>query len=170
MSRRRRHPALDLQIPDLPVVNLCEPSPRSRSWFDRLAKVAARLAGRPGTFVLAVTIILVWAITGPIFGYSDTWQLVINTSTTIVTFLMVFLIQNTQNRDMGAVQVKLDELLRAMQGARNSLIDLEDLSEEELDQVHAAYEKFAAEARKVAKKVERVEDEATEAVAHSRQK
>ena len=108
-------------------------SPPSRAaWFTRFATAAARATGRPGTFVLAVLIIVVWGATGPIFGFSDTWQLIINTGTTIVTFLMVFLIQNTQNRDSKAFHLKLDELLRASHAARNTLVDLEHMSEDEL--------------------------------------
>jgi low affinity Fe/Cu permease len=117
------------------------------SRFDRLAKWAARVTGRPLTFLLAVTILLVWAVTGPIFAFSDTWQLVINTGTTIVTFLMVFLIQNTQNRDAAAVHLKLDELIRASQGAHNALLDLEELSEHELTRIREKYERLAAAAR-----------------------
>jgi low affinity Fe/Cu permease len=94
------------------------------SAFTQFAKVASRTTGRPITFVIAVAMLLVWALTGPIFDYSDTWQLVINTGTTIITFLMVFLIQNTQNRDAEAVQLKLDELIRAVGRAQNELIDL----------------------------------------------
>src|SRR6188474_3662088 len=103
------------------------------SAFTRFAKWAARATGRPGAFIGAALIIVLWALTGPAFGFSDTWQLVINTSTTIITFLMVFLIQNTQNRDSLAVQIKLDELIRAMEGARDDFIDLEQLSEKQLD-------------------------------------
>jgi low affinity Fe/Cu permease len=96
---------------------------------------------------MAVSIIVVWAVMGPMFGFSDTWQLVINTGTTIITFLMVFLIQNTQNRDSEALQVKLDELIRATHGAQNALLDLEELEEEELDRIKAGYEEMAERAR-----------------------
>ena len=117
------------------------------SWFTRFANSGARATGRPGTFVLALVIVLVWAITGPIFGFSDTWQLIINTGTTIVTFLMVFLIQNTQNRDSEAMHVKMDELIRALKGAHNALLDLEELDDEMLDKIRARYRKLAAQAR-----------------------
>ena len=103
--------------------------------FDRLAQVVARGAGRPATFVTATLLVIVWGISGPVFGFSDTWQLVINTGTTIVTFLMVFLIQNTQNRDTDALQVKLDELLRVTQGARLVLLDLEEMNSNELAKI-----------------------------------
>ena len=115
--------------------------------FSRFAKSTAIATGRPGTFILAVVVILVWAVTGPLFHYSDTWQLVINTSTTIVTFLMVFLIQNTQNRDSQAIHVKLDELIRAKKGARNSMIDLDDLTDEELAKIHAYYQQLAKKSK-----------------------
>ncbi len=108
-------------------------------FFSQAAQWTSRQCGRPLTFGLAVAIVLVWAVTGPMFNYSDTWQLVINTGTTIVTFLMVFLIQNTQNRDAAAVQLKLDELIRASATARNRLLTLEDLSEKELDQLKASF-------------------------------
>jgi len=121
---------------------------KSTSWFTRFAKWTARAAGQPAAFMLAVSIIIVWAMTGPIFGFNDTWQLVINTGTTIVTFLMVFLIQNTQNRDSEAIQVKLDELIRAVEGADNALLDLEELEERELDKIRNEYEKIAEQARK----------------------
>lgn len=121
---------------------------KSTSWFARLARWTARGTGHPEAFVAAVMVILVWAITGPIFGFSDTWQLVINTGTTIVTFLMVFLIQNTQNRDSEAMQVKLDELIRAIDGAHNALLNLEELDEKELDRIRANYAKLAEQARK----------------------
>ena len=120
-----------------------KPAPR----FTRFAKWTARTAGRPPTFVLAVLVILGWAVTGPIFHYSDTWQLVINTGTTIVTFLMVFLIQNTQNRDSEAIHVKLDELIRSLEGAHNTLLDLEELDESELVKIRSNYAKIAMKAR-----------------------
>jgi low affinity Fe/Cu permease len=104
-----------------------------------MACQTAHLAGKPLTFLIAVLIVLVWAFTGPLFGYSDTWQLVINTSTTIVTFLMVFLIQHTQNRDTMAIQLKLAELIIAVHGAENRLAAAEDMSEEELEELHQTY-------------------------------
>jgi low affinity Fe/Cu permease len=121
--------------------------PKSKSSFTPFAKWTARVSGRPAAFVLAVMIILAWAITGPVFRFSDTWQLVINTGTTIVTFLMVFLIQNTQNRDSEAIQIKLDELIRAVKGAHNALLDLEELEDEELDRIRDQYELIAEHAR-----------------------
>ncbi len=120
---------------------------KSVSWFTRVAKAASRAAGRPATFAIAVTIILLWAITGPIFHFSDTWQLIINTSTTIITFLMVFLIQNTQNRDTEALQIKMDELIRAVESAHNALLDLEELDDEELDLIRGNYLNLAKKAR-----------------------
>jgi low affinity Fe/Cu permease len=120
---------------------------KSRSWFTRLAKVTSRATGKPAAFFLAMGVILIWLATGPVFGFSDTWQLVINTGTTIVTFLMVFLIQNTQNRDAEAVQVKLDELLRVTAGAHNALLDLEELEERELDRIRDGYARLAERAR-----------------------
>lgn len=117
------------------------------TWYSRFAKGAARFCGRPRVFVYAVGVIAVWAITGPVFCFSDTWQLVINTSTTIVTFLMVFLIQNTQNRDTEAIQLKLDELIRATQGAHNALLDLEELEEASLEEFRKKYETLARVAR-----------------------
>ena len=121
---------------------------KSTSMFTRFAKWTAHATGQPSTFVFAVLVIVTWGTTGPIFGFSDTWQLVINTGTTIVTFLMVFLIQNTQNRDSEAIQVKLDELIRVMEGAHNALLDLEELDEKELDLIRVNYLKLAEEARK----------------------
>lgn len=113
------------------------------TFFSHAAQWTSRQCGRPLTFGLAAAIVLVWAITGPMFGYSDTWQLVINTGTTIVTFLMVFLIQNTQNRDSSAVQLKLDELIRASAHARNRLLTIEDLSEEELEELKQSFARVA---------------------------
>jgi low affinity Fe/Cu permease len=120
---------------------------KSKSWFSRFAKWTARITGKPVTFMIAVSTIIIWGITGPIFGFSDTWQLVINTGTTIVTFLMVFLIQNTQNRDSEAMQVKLDELIHVMKGAQNALLDLEELEDDELDRIRQGYQKIAERAR-----------------------
>ena len=118
------------------------------TWYSRFAKGAARFCGKPRVFVVAVGVIAVWAITGPVFRFSDTWQLVINTGTTIVTFLMVFLIQNTQNRDTEAIQLKLDELIRSTHGAHNALLDLEELEEGTLEAFRKKYEALAREARK----------------------
>ncbi len=120
---------------------------KKRSWFTRFAKTTSRVAGRPWVFALAAATIVVWLISGPIFGFSDTWQLIINTGTTIITFLMVFLIQNTQNRDTAALHIKLDELIRVTQG-HNALMDLEELEEQELEEFRAKYVKLAAAARK----------------------
>ena len=115
--------------------------------YQDVAKRVSHWCGRPGTFLLAVGVIAAWIITGPLFGFSDTWQLVINTGTTIITFLMVFLIQNTQNRDTAAIQLKLDELIRATKGAHNALLDLEELDEEMLEDFRTRYEQLAREAR-----------------------
>ena len=120
---------------------------QTAAWYSGFAKSAARFCGRPRIFALAVAVIGVWILTGPIFGFSDTWQLVINTGTTIITFLMVFLIQNTQNRDTEAIQIKLDELMRATKGAHNALLDLEELEEEALDAFRRKYQGLAATAR-----------------------
>lgn len=115
--------------------------------FHRIARSTARHMGQPAAFVTAVGIIVLWAVTGPLFGWSDTWQLIINTGTTIVTFLMVFLIQNTQNRDSEAVQLKLDELIRATKRARNTMLDLEELSEEEIEKLRGEFRQLAEHKR-----------------------
>ncbi|MEN9410543.1 MAG: hypothetical protein RL216_2517 [Pseudomonadota bacterium] len=115
--------------------------------YGGVAKRVARWSGRQSTFLLALVLIVVWAVTGPVFGFSSGWQLVINTGTNIVTLLMVFLIQNTQNRDTAAIQLKLDELIRVTQGAHNALMDLEELDEARIDEFRARYERLAAEAR-----------------------
>jgi low affinity Fe/Cu permease len=120
---------------------------RNASVFTRFAKWTSRAVGRPSAFIIAVSTLILWAASGPLFGFSDTWQLIINTGTTIVTFLMVFLIQNTQNRDAEAIHVKLDELIRSNKSAHNALLDLEDLEEEELDRIRSDYEDLAARAR-----------------------
>jgi low affinity Fe/Cu permease len=117
------------------------------SAFHRLAKTVSRSTGHPAAFALAIAIVVAWLFSGPAFGFSDTWQLVINTGTTIVTFLMVFLIQNTQNRDGEAVQLKLDELIRAVQGAHNAVLDIEELTEQELDSLRGRYAQMARQAR-----------------------
>ena len=116
-------------------------------WYSQFAKRTAHVCGRPRTFALAVAVVAVWIVSGPLFAFSDTWQLVINTGTTIVTFLMVFLIQNTQNRDTQAIQVKLDELIRATTGAHNALLDLEELDQQSLDVFRTKYQALARNAR-----------------------
>ena len=120
---------------------------KSAPWFIRFARSTANHAGRPSAFLLAAFVVIAWAFTGPFFDFSDTWQLVINTGTTIVTFLMVFLIQNTQNRDSQALHLKLDELIRAKKGARNALLDLDDLSDEELAKIRTSFAKIAAKTK-----------------------
>ena len=115
--------------------------------FDQFSKSVSRSAGHPAVFACALLLILLWIISGPVVGFSDTWQLVINTATTIITFLMVFVIQNTQNRDGAAIQIKLDEIIRAVEGAHNGLLDLEELSEEELENFRKQYLELADEAR-----------------------
>ena len=120
---------------------------KSISWFTRLTKWTSYAAGRPASSVIAASVIVVWAALGPYYGFSDTWQLVINTGTTIVTFLMVFLIQSTQNRDTEAMQVKLDELIRAIGHARNELLDLEELEETDLDELKRTFIDLAKKAR-----------------------
>jgi low affinity Fe/Cu permease len=123
-------------------------SSRNASWFTRFARWTSRKAGTPVAFATAAGVIVVWGVTGPLFGFSDTWQLVINTGTTIVTFLMVFAIQNSQNRDSEAIQVKLDELIRAIDGAQNRLLDLEELEESEIERLRKQYRQLASEARR----------------------
>ena len=117
--------------------------------YGNIAKRVSHWCGRQTTFLLALGVIALWIVTGPVFGFSDMWQLVINTGTTIVTFLMVFLIQNTQNRDTEAMQIKLDELIRVSRSANNALLDLEEMEEKELDDLRAHYEDMARQAREV---------------------
>jgi low affinity Fe/Cu permease len=123
-------------------------STRSPGWLERFSTAATRWTGSSSAFGIACTVILVWAATGPVFGFSNTWQLVINTGTTIVTFLMVFLIQRAQNKDALAIQLKLNELVAAVEGASNRLIDVEDLSEHELQALHHHYQRLVEMARK----------------------
>jgi len=120
---------------------------RTTSRFGRLARLTAHAMGQPVAFGTALAIIILWAISGPIFGFSDTWQLIINTGTTIITFLMVFIIQNTQNRDAEAMHIKLDELIRAMDQAQNALLNLEELEEDDLERIRANYLRLAERAR-----------------------
>lgn len=120
---------------------------KNTAWYSNFAKKASHFCGRPPVFAIAVAVVVIWLVSGPIFGFSDTWQLVINTGTTIVTFLMVFLIQNTQNRDTEAIQIKLDELIRVTEGAHNALLDLEELDEKTLDGFRKKYQALAGPAR-----------------------
>jgi low affinity Fe/Cu permease len=115
--------------------------------FSRLARRVAALSGRPVAFLLALGAIVLWGLSGPLFGFSDTWQLIVNTTTTIITFLMVFIIQSTQNRDTAAIQLKLDELIRATQGAHNALLDLEEIDDRQFERYRRSYERLAAAAR-----------------------
>ena len=117
------------------------------TWFGTFAKKASHATGQPLTFAIAAGIVVVWALLGPTFGFSDTWQLVINTGTTIITFLMVFLIQHTQNRDTVAIQIKLDELIRALPAARNLLLDLEEMEESAMERIRAEYTHLAQQVR-----------------------
>ncbi len=121
---------------------------KKRKWFLKVANALSEFAGQAATFVGAVALVVIWGVLGPVFGFSDTWQLVINTSTTIITFLMVFLIQNTQNRDTAAMQTKLDELIRSIDGAHNALLDLEELDEKSIAKIREPYEELAREARR----------------------
>ncbi len=120
--------------------------PDNNSIFTQFAKATAAASGKPISFIIAVLLIVGWALSGPMFGFSDTWQLIVNTSTTIITFLMVFLIQNTQNRDTEALQIKLDELIRAVEGARNEMLDLEELDEKQLNKIRNEYLQLAKNA------------------------
>ena len=124
----------------------CDPHLAEQGWFTWFAHSIARWSGKPATFLIALALIVFWAVTGPLFGFSDTWQLVVNTATTIVTFLMVFLIQNTQNRDTMALQIKLAEVIIAMRGTQNNMAMAEDLSDADLEALHEEYRKRAQQA------------------------
>ena len=137
-----------------------DPYPSKHEVFRKIAAHTAHGVGHPGAFAAALTLILVWAVTGPIFGFSDTWQLVVNTGTTIVTFLMVFLIQNTQNRDSHAIHLKLDELIRANEQARNALLCAEELTDEELDDLQEEFARLAKE--RIAQRRQSQDDEVDE--------
>ncbi len=132
---------------------------KNTSFFTRFSSMVAKMAGKPLTFILATLVIIVWAVTGPIFKYSDTWQLVINTGTTIVTFLMVFLIQNTQNRDSVALQLKLDELIHATGKARNELMEVEDMDEKALEQRKKEMIELAHHAEEHVDEIEEAQEE-----------
>lgn len=138
-------------------------------FFRKFASTTSRVVGSPWSFIVAASVIVVWAITGPIFQFSDTWQLIINTGTTIVTFLMVFLIQNTQNRDAKAIHLKLDELVRAVKGARTGLVDLEDMSDEELEKLQKEFEQLrkqnGSDTQEAKEAVEDVDEEVEERTA-----
>jgi low affinity Fe/Cu permease len=141
-TSKRNRVLVRANLPRNPILSNGKPS-----LFHYFANSTARAAGHPSTFIAAVAVIVVWGLSGPIFHYSDTWQLVINTGTTIVTFLMVFLIQNTQNRESKAVQLKLDEIIRALEGAHNTLLNLEELDDKELEAIHKRYVALADRAR-----------------------
>ncbi len=127
---------------------------RRKSFFHVFAKKTASYAGNPVTFIMALCVVMIWLLTGPMFGYSDTWQLVINTGTTVITFLMVFLIQNSQNRDTRALQIKLDEIIRVTEGAHTALLDLEELTDGELKKICEHYEKVAQRGRELMRRGE----------------
>ncbi len=133
--------------------------PRETSWFTHFTRGASRISGKPATFFTAVALIVLWAVTGPLFHFSDTWQLVINTTTTVITFLMVFVIQSTQNRDSEAMHVKLDELIRAIDVANNCMLDLEELEEQDLDEIRSEFQALAARARQALKDKALAEEE-----------
>ena len=126
---------------------MIELSDKNTSFFTRFARWVSHATGTPSVFAMAFAVVLLWMVSGPLFGFSDTWQLAINTGTTIVTFLMVFAIQASQNRDSEAIQVKLDELIRSIEGAENRLLDLEELDEEEIERVRGEYRELASKAR-----------------------
>ncbi len=151
MAAKRKKPTISKKMLERKIQNPDSPGLR-RGFFSRAAAAAAEWTGRPIAFILALTTVIIWAVTGPVFQYSETWQLVINTGTTIITFLLVFLIQNSQNRDTRAIQIKVDELIRATHGAHTALLDLEELTDEELGRIYRKYELIAQESRALLRK------------------
>ena len=131
-------------------MNKIKSKSKKNNFFEKFANAATKFTGSSVAFIAATAIVIIWAVTGPVFKYSETWQLVINTGTTIITFLMVFLIQKAQNKDGKAIQLKLNELIAAQQGASNRMVDIEDLSEKELDQLHKFYVTIATLSKKEA--------------------
>jgi low affinity Fe/Cu permease len=155
-AERARGAGIETGVPRTtrPVPRRSPQGPRPAGAFARFARRISIAVGRPWAFAVALGVVLVWAVTGPLFHFSDTWQLVINTGTTIVTFLMVFVIQSTQNRDSEAMHVKLDELIRAVKGAHLALLDLEELSDRDLEKIRADYAALAGEARRLMRRGE----------------
>ncbi len=139
-----------------------------KEFFRKFSQKTSELVGSPGAFFTSVLLLVIWAVLGPIFHYSDTWQLVINTITTVITFLIVFLIQNTQNRDAKALHLKLDELIRSIKGARNSMVDLEELSDEELEHLQEQFKRISEQHAKISGRVEEVVEEIKDKKASAR--
>lgn len=129
-----------------------------KDFFRKFSHQTSEIVGSPGAFIVALSLLLIWALTGPVFHFSDTWQLVINTATTIITFLMVFLIQNTQNRDARALHLKLDELIRSIKGARNMMVDLEELSDDELERLQTQFRRISQKSSQISSDIEEVSE------------
>jgi low affinity Fe/Cu permease len=134
-----------------------------KDFFRKFSHQTSEIVGSPGAFITALALLLIWALSGPVFHFSDTWQLVINTATTIITFLMVFLIQNTQNRDAKALHLKMDELIRSMEGARNRMVDLEELSDDELEQLKSQFRRISENSTQLSSDIAKVTEVAEEA-------